>query len=234
MNEPKQQPAIELDEAEVAAYLEAHPDFLQRHPQVLDALEFHHESGAAVSLIEHQVVSLRRDNKHIHSKLKDLIATARENELRVQHLNGLAQVLLAAADAAELVDGLRDFLHRELAVDAIYIGVVGGPEVAVGGIQALTRESTQMAALTNAFRRGKPLCGPLDEGQVSALFQASGDTPPQSAALVPMGTDKVRGVLVLGSRDSKRFVPEMGTLFLELMGTLVTAACRRHLGANKL
>ena len=39
MSEPKadQDPVPTLDEAEVAAYLQANPDFLQRHPAVLEA-----------------------------------------------------------------------------------------------------------------------------------------------------------------------------------------------------
>lgn len=236
MNEPKpdQEPAGEIDEAEVAAYLERHPDFLQRHPQALQAQEVPHAAGGAVSLIERQVDSLRRANHQMQSRLKELIAAAHDNELRVKHLNGLARALIAADTPADLIRGLSDFLRRELGVDALFIGVTGGEDVEVGGIHALHRESAQMRALTNVFRRGKPICGPLTEEQVEALFPDHGDTPPQSAALIPLGENEVRGVLALGSRDSRRFVPEMGTWFLELSGELVTTACRRHLGSGRL
>lgn len=236
MNEPKteHQTAIELDEDEIAAYLQSHEDFLQRHPEVLGALQVSHDAGGAVSLIERQVQGLRHENQKLHTHLSELVSTARENELRVQHMNSLASVLIAADTPKALVDGLRRCVHRELSVDDIFIGVLGGDEVAVGGIHALGRESAQMEGVTNAFRRGKPLCGPLSQQQIDALFPDQGDTPPQSAALIPLGKGDVRGVLVLASRDSRRFVPEMGTLFLELMGELVTTACRRHLGADKI
>lgn len=223
----------EVDEAELAAYLEQHPDFLQRYPQALQAQEVRHAAGGAVSLIERQVDSLRWANQQMQARLKELIAAAHDNELRVKHLNGLARALIAADTPADLVRGLSDFLRRELGVDALFIGVTGG-EDAVGGIHALRRDSAQMRALTNVFRRGKPICGPLTEEQIEALFPDHGDTPPQSAALVPLGETEVRGALALGSRDSRRFVPEMGTWFLELAGQLVTAACRRHLGSNRL
>ena len=230
----EQQPVTDLDEKEIAAYLENHPDFLQRHPKVLDALQIGHDAGNAVSLIERQVQGLRRQNQQLHTHLGELVSTARENELRVQHLNSLASVLIAADTPKALVDGLRRCVHQELSVDAIFIGILGGEEVSVGGIHALKRDTPVMEAVTNAFRRGKPICGPLSESQVLALFPETGDTSPQSAALIPLGKSEVHGVLVLGSRDSKRFVPEMGTLFLELMGELVTTACRRHLGSDKL
>lgn len=236
MSEPKKAsaPETEPEESEIAAYLESHSDFLQRHPRVFEALQVTHNAGSAVSLIERQVQSLRMQNQQMHTHLEELISTARENEQRVQHLNSLASVLIAADTPKALVDGLRRCLHQELSVDAIFLGVLGGDEVSVDGIHALRRESEQMQSVANAFRRGKPFCGPLSAAQVKALFPASGDTPPQSAALIPLGKSEVRGVLVLGSRDSKSFVPEMGTLFLELMGELVTTACRRHLGADKL
>lgn len=236
MNEPKpdREDDGEIDEAELAAYLERHPDFLQRHPQALQAQELRHESGAAVSLIERQASDLRRANQQMQSRLKELIAAARDNELRVQHLNSLARALIAADTPEALVEGLADCLRRELGVDALYIGVTGGDEVAVGGIRPLRRDSAQMHALTNVFRRGKPICGPLTGEQTEALFPDQDDIPPQSAALIPLGDGEVRGVLALASRDSRRFVPEMGTWFLELAGQLVTAACRRHLGADKL
>lgn len=236
MSEPKpeQVSPAEPDEADIAAYLREHPDFLQRYPDVLEHLEVSHEAGGAISLIERQVESLRRGNRQAQSRLKELIATARENELRVQYLNGLAQVLIKADSAENLVKSLREFLRRELSVDALFIGISGGEEVAVGGIRAMPRDSAELAAVTNVFRRGKPICGPLTDAQIEALFAETGDTPPQSAAMVPLGQDRVRGALVLASRDSKRFVPEMGTLFLELLGQLVTTACRRHLGADKL
>lgn len=235
MNEPKpdQEANAEVDEAEIAAYLERHPDFLQRHPEALEAQELRHETaGGAVSLIERQVGSLRRANQQMQTRLKDLITAARDNELRVQHLNGLARALIAADTPAALVEGLTDCLHRELGVDALFIGIMGGKDT--GGIRALHRDSAEMRALTNVFRRGKPICGPLTDEQVEALFPNHGDTPPQSAALIPLGENEVRGVLALASRDSRRFVPEMGTWFLELTGQLVTAACRRHLGSNRL
>lgn len=244
MNEPEQQPALELDESEVAAYLQEHPDFLQRYPQVLEVLEFHHQAGAAVSLIERQVASLRRDNKQAHSKLEQLISTARENELRVQHLNALARVLIIAQDSAALVSGLGEFLRREMGVDALFIGLRPSAEATAQADElfALEEGSAQMHAVTNAFRRGKPICGPLSDEQVAALFGGDGqddgqdDVPvaPSSAAMVPLGDDEVRGVLVLGSSDGERFVPEMGTLFLELMGNLLTAAFRRQLGSDRI
>jgi uncharacterized protein YigA (DUF484 family) len=224
----------ELDEEEVALFLQRKPEFLDRHPEALQALELRHESGRAVSLIERQVVSLRRHNSKLQGHLTDLITTARDNELRVQHLNSLARALIAADSPDTLVEGLRLCLRRELAVDAIFIGIQNDAFEPTQRLQKLTAEGEAFKAVTNAFRRGKPVCGPLNAAQIAALFPDEGENAPQSAAMVPLGEGEVRGVLVLGSRDPKHFVPDMGTLFLELMGELVTTAIRRHVDSALL
>lgn len=45
---------ITTEEA-VAEYLETHPEFFERHPDLVAELRVPHASGHAISLIEHQV-----------------------------------------------------------------------------------------------------------------------------------------------------------------------------------
>ncbi|GAB3674116.1 DUF484 family protein [Salinisphaera aquimarina] len=237
MNEAeKQTPNTELDEADVAVYLEAHPDFLRRHPAVLEALDARHDSGTAVSLIERQVTALRASNRQLQSRFNELIETARGNEQRVVQLNRLAKVLVAAESAAELVPELAYCLQQHLDVDHIYVGLEGTDTIADGEIHLIDHNSDAGRALTNVFRRGKPICGPLSDEQSEALFATrTHDVPAlSSAAMIPLGVHGVHGTLVLASRNPGRFVPDAGTLFLELMGELVTAALRRLLGDEAL
>lgn len=230
--ERNQPSASELAEHEVHAYLAKHPDFIRRHMELLETLEVPHASGGAASLIERQVEVLRGRNRKAQEKLDELIAIARDNEWRVQHLNSLAQTLIRADSVAELVRGLREFLDQKLGVGALFIGVAAEDDQLSGGIQSLPEGSALRNAVDDVFRRGHPICGPLGKAQIEALFPEAGDIAPHSAALVPLGDGEVHGALVLASGDAERFVPEMGTLFLGLMGELVTAACRRHLGES--
>ncbi len=237
MNEAEQQTAHpEFDEADIAAYLVAHPDFLRRHPAALEALELSHASGRAVSLIERQVSTLRASNRQLQARFDELIETARDNEQRVIQLNRLAKVLVSAQTVAELVAQMTRCLQRHLEVDRIYIGIAAEQAAGESAIHTLRKGSAADRALTNVFRRGKPICGPLSEDQSEALFATrSQETAPLvSAAMIPLGVRGVQGVLVLASHESARFVPDMGTLFLELAGELVTSALRRLLGADVL
>ncbi|MES1948161.1 phytochrome sensor protein [Salinisphaera sp. C84B14] len=241
MNEAeKQTPAPALDEAEVAAYLQAHPGLIDRYPAVLEALEVSHDSGNAVSLIERQVAGLRTTNRQLQARFNDLVETARDNEQRVVQLNRMAKVLVTVQSAAELVPQLTQCLQQHLDVDDIYVGLSGTAAdveaLADGQIHAITDESPAGKALTNVYRRGKPICGPISEQQSEALFATrSNDAPAMaSAAMIPLGARGVHGALVLASRKGDRFVPEVGTLFLELTGELVTAALQRLLGRDAL
>jgi len=237
MNEAEQQTSRpELDEADIVAYLEAHPDFLKRHPDVLETLEVGHHSGNAVSLIERQVAALRTTNRQLQARFNELVDTARGNEQRVVQLNRLARVLVAAESSDVLGHELADCLRTHLEVDRTYIGIETDTELAGESIHALGGDSPESKALTNVFRRGKPICGPLTAEQSDALFAADDDnaSPLASAAMIPLGTDGVHGALVLASYQPSRFVPDVGTLFLELMGELVTVALRRLLGSEIL
>ncbi|ROO28256.1 DUF484 family protein [Salinisphaera orenii] len=237
MNEAEKQTSTpQLDEAEIAAYLQAHPDFFDRYPAALEALHVAHDSGNAVSLIERQVGVLRTHNRQLQSRFNELIETARANEQRVVQMNRLAKVLVEAEDAATMVRELDYCMQQHLDVDHIYIGLEGTTAHADGEIHALGSDAEADRALTNVFRRGKPICGPLSADQSEALFATDSHDVPAlaSAAMIPLGSRGVHGALVLASRRPQRFVPEVGTLFLELMGELVTASLQRLLGPDVL
>ncbi len=68
----------EFIEEEVSAravhdYLEAHPDFFERHSALLSQLELPHGAGGSVSLVERQVSMLRQKELKIGRQLKELI-----------------------------------------------------------------------------------------------------------------------------------------------------------------
>ena len=50
---------VDMDEAQVAEYLQSHPDFFERHQNLLTTIRIPHRTGGAVSLVERQASSLR-------------------------------------------------------------------------------------------------------------------------------------------------------------------------------
>ena len=72
----------EVDEAAVASYLSATPEFFDRHAQLLAKIRLPDTRGGAstVSLLERQVEVLRERNRQLERKVKDFVDVAREND----------------------------------------------------------------------------------------------------------------------------------------------------------
>ena len=59
-------------ERQVADYLRAHPDFFDRHAELLAALRIPHGAGKAVSLVERQLGLLRGQSDQLRARLPEL------------------------------------------------------------------------------------------------------------------------------------------------------------------
>src|SRR5699024_1284860 len=123
-------------------------------------------------------------------------------------------------------------LHERLGVDVAFIGIESDHTLANGAIHSFRPNDDMATALTNVYRRGKPICGALTDNQRDVLLNA--DPAPQSAAQIPLGVAGVHGALILTSNDADHFTPDMGTLFLELTGEWVSTALQRFLGPQTL
>lgn len=221
-----------LDDEQVASWLADNADFFERHPEALEAMTLRHATGGnAVSLIEHQVLRLRERNHQLQSRLKTLLDTARENESRVLHLQDLARALIVARNLTDVFKALDAGLKRDFSVDAIYLGIKSdhARDSDVAGLHYLVEQDSTYEVFKDFFRSPRPICGPLTERQVGQLFP---DEPGllKSAAIMPLGKPVMLGMLVVASREPKRFRPDIGTFFLELIADLVAAAALVHLG----
>lgn len=228
--EAKVETTVAFNEAEVAAYLRAHPDFLLRYPELLETMELQHSSGSAVSLIERQVEILRGRSQRLEDKLGNLLEAARDNEKRATSVHRLARVLIRAPTLASAILGLQTSMREDFGIDEIFVGIVG-PLLKHSNIEGLARVEMDGAiarSFDNFFRTKLIECGPLAEAQAKLLFPKAAELP-QSAAVVPLEKEKNLGMLVLASRDPQRFQPRQGRLFLEMTAELVSAAIRAKL-----
>lgn len=226
--------APELDAAEVAAYLVAHPEFARAHPEAFEAQHIGHDSQGAASLIERQVAVLRHTNRELAERFENLAATARANESRVVELNRVARIMVAATDVDTLIHTLSACLREHFAVDQVYVGLDGTLAEGQTAIDTLTPDGAASRALMHVYRRGKPLCGEISAAQAEALFDTGDEALLTSAAFIPLGHTEVRGAIVLAAAAPGRFTPDMGTLFVELFGRLLGATLARLLDAKAL
>jgi uncharacterized protein YigA (DUF484 family) len=218
------------DEAQVVAYLEAHPRLLIDHPQLLEVLELRHTAGSAVSLIERQVELLRGRNSRLESRLNRLIDTARENESRAENVLRLARVLIRAPSLANIIAGLRSSMSEDFGIEEVFLGInsTAYKRYDIEGIVPLEPSGAIARAFDNFIRTRLIECGPIAEERARLLFPKA-EQPVLSAAVVPLEKEKNLGMLALGSRNAERFQPRQGKLFLEMTAELVAAAVRARL-----
>ena len=117
MNEPSE--TRNDQDTWVAAYLQQHPDFFLRRPDILSNLSIPHETGEAVSLIEHQIKVLRKQTDNYRQQLEELVAVARENDQLNRRLHRLTLAMIEAEDLQELLNTLQDELRTQFAADAV-------------------------------------------------------------------------------------------------------------------
>lgn len=212
---------------DVARYLQDHPQFFDDYHDLLAQLYVPHpHGGRAISITERQILTLREKAKALELKLAELLRFGEDNDLISTRVHALSIALLTAGSFDALMLALREQLAEAFAVPHLALRMWNS---------VLTRDSEVFAPVDEAIRvfaneSREPYCGPVNDLGVLAWF---GDAAPvvQSMALIPLRRDsRTVGLLALGADDVERFVPDMGTLYLERIGELLGASLIRELG----
>jgi uncharacterized protein len=210
----------------VSLYLRKHPDFLQRHPELLAELKLvPKQQGNATSLAAYQLEVLREKNAQLHAKLTQLIQIAQENELLVQRVHQLALRLLKSRNLHETVQQIAASLQEDFRTDLLKLGIYNAlvtPHQAVlsEDFIALLPETEARALFSDAFRNQQPICGRLRPELISLMFGPRASEV-ASAVMVPL---EPVGLLAIASGDANHFHPGMGTTVLEMIGELLRNA----------
>ena len=203
----------------VAKYLGKYPDFLIRHPEVLESIELPHESGGAVSLIEKQVKLLRDKNSKLSKQLNQLVSVASDNEQLMSRLHHLTLELMIIDDLGLFFDRLILSMKSEFNADIINVSLIDR-EIDTHEdtpVFLVRRDDPDIQLFQSTMDKGETTCGRLSDHKLQFLFGSRSQWV-QSTALVPLGED---GLMAIGSSDPARFYPGMGTLFLDLLASVV-------------
>ena len=214
----------EKDDAQITAdYLAANPDFFNQHGALLASLDIAHASGSAVSLIERQVSILREQNAQHKSQLTELVEIAKANEQSNQRMHKLALSLMSCdgIDACEVV--LDEVLCDDFSVDAIALKLFVEPVAEQPEHLFVPMDSALGLELDKLLNTRKSMCGFFKKLPLDELFEEKSSSI-ASLAVIPLFVEKNNcfGALVLGSNNIRRFNADMGTLFLERLGEILS------------
>lgn len=222
----------DISEQAVQYYLQANPDFFERHSALLSSLRVPHGAGEAVSLVERQVSMLRQKELKLERQLRDLIDVARVNDVIASKIHALALQLLAAKELPATIAVIEEAMRSGFGADQAVLVLFGDPTIfadvdAGRFFRVIARDSADLKPFATFLAGKGPRCGQVRDSQRQFLFQGDADEI-GSLALVPLGDKAQLGFLAIGSADVDRFHPGMSIDFLARVGDLVAGALERH------
>lgn len=211
----------------VARYLHDHPEFFDQYADLLALVTIPDpHTGRAISITEKQLFTLRDKVRTLEAKLAELISFGEENDGISEKVHGLSVDLVAAGDGAAVVRALRSHLCGAFTVPHVALRLWG-----LGSGEGPEFSAVTAGAKTFAAELKRPKCGAA-AGQESLAWFGEAAPHLRSMAQVPLREKNGAcfGLLVMASEEPHRFYPDLGTLYLERIGDLSTAALLRVLG----
>ncbi|MCL2346018.1 MAG: DUF484 family protein [Desulfobulbus sp.] len=210
---------------EVADYLKNHPGFFEQYADLMAQIFLPHpHGGRAISLAERQMLSLREKNRSVEAKLAELIAFGEENDAIGEKVHRLAVGLVAAETFQAVIHLIHFHLRDDFAVPHVALRLWNKPE-GVEDLPEFAGVSEELQVFAETLSR--PCCGSTAGFGTASWF---GEQAPhiRSQALIALrnGGGTI-GLIALGSEEGQRFHADMGTLHLERLGELVSAALAR-------
>lgn len=214
----------ELSADDVARFLRDNPGFFDDHAELLSGLTVPSpHGGKAIPLSDRQMFGLRDKNRALEGKLSELIQFGEENDVISEKVHRLSVAMLATRTLDSQLHETYYNLREDFQVPHVAIRVWRG----AGGRAEFEAVSDELKAFTTGLEQ--PFCGPNANFEAVAWFGETGHAV-KSVALVPLRElDQTYGMLALGSEDLLRFYPDMGTLYLNRIGDLVSAGLLRFL-----
>ncbi len=210
---------------EIADYLQNNPSFFEQYADLMAQIFVPHpHGGRAVSLVERQMLTLREKNRQLEHKLAELINYGEENDAISEKVHRLSVGLIAAETFQAVIHLLNFHLRDDFAVPHVALRLWHKPE-GIEDLPEFAAVSEELQVFAETLSR--PYCGSTAGFGTQSWF---GEHAPhiRSQALIALrnGGGTI-GLVALGSEEAQRFYADMGTLYLERLGEMVSAALAR-------
>ena len=212
---------------DVVRYLQDNHAFFEDQAEALAQIYIPHpHGGRAIPIAERQIITLREKSRMLETKLAELIQFGEENDAIGEKMHRLCLALFPAAELQGLLQALYYNLREDFAVPhaALRLWRADGEAAGEGEFAPVSGELRDYARALE-----HPYCGPDAPPEARDWFGESA-AQLRSFACVPLRAEgrACTGLLVLASEDAARFYPEVGTLYLQRLGELVSAALQRY------
>jgi uncharacterized protein YigA (DUF484 family) len=212
---------------EIAQYLQKHPQFFEEHAELMAHIVIPHpHGGRTISITERQMLALRDKNKQLEAKMSELILFGEENDAISEKMHRLGVAMIAVASFQSVLHTLNFHLRDDFSIPHVALrlwerqgNVDEWPEFAE------VSQELQVFAETLS----QPFCGSTAGFETSSWFGAAAPHVRSQALIAMRNGGGTIGMIALGSEDPERFYAGMGTLYLERLGEMASAALARVL-----
>ncbi len=212
----KKPPSLSPDA--VAAWLKDHPDFFQKHPDVLDKMAPpKQKSGKGVADFQYYMVQrLKADRDEVLESTREIVENSRANMNNQARVHKAILLLLESRSFEDFIRTITMDFAALLDVDIISLAIEASgkviPQITLSGVRALPPGS--IAQLTE----GQPVLLEAGIAGLEALY-GGGARLVKSQALVRLdiGPDAPAALLAFGSRDPSLFHAGQGTELISFM-----------------
>ena len=212
---------------EVVRYLQENPQFFEEHAELMSHIVIPHpHGGRTISITERQMLSLRDKNRQLEGKMGELLQFGEENDVISEKMHRLAVTMISAGTFQAVIHTLNFHLRDDFSVPHFALRLWNRPEsVAELPEFADVGEELQSFAETLA----QPYCGSTTGFETSSWFGEAAKHIRSQALIGLRNGGGTIGMIALGSEDAQRFYAGMGTIYLERLGEMASAALARVL-----
>ena len=212
---------------EVAQYLQGNPQFFEEHAELISHLVIPHpHGGRTISITERQMLSLRDKNKQLEGKMGELLQFGEENDTISEKMHRLGVAMIAAASFQSVLPTLNFHLRDDFAIPNVALRLWDRPEGAEE-LPEFAGVSDELQVFAETLTQ--PYCGSTSGFETSSWFGGASKHVRSQALIAMRNGGGTIGMIALGSEDPQRFYAGMGTLYLERLGEMASAALARVL-----
>ena len=212
----------------VSEYLIQNPDFFEHNPDVFEAINISHDSGKAISLVERQISLMRERNKKMIAQIDQMQATAKDNQLLMEKTNRLVLNLVKANDLTSLIKALNVSLKSDFATEFFSLTLIAEDPSPNKTAANFISESEAKTTIGNLLSANKAVCGKRKKAELTLLFGKQADDVGSVLAL-PLKNTNTFGLLALGQSDPDFYCDEIGTVFIDYIGELLSELVPQHI-----
>jgi uncharacterized protein YigA (DUF484 family) len=212
---------------EVALYLQENPEFFEEHADLMSHLVIPHpHGGRTISITERQMLSLRDKNKQLEGKMDELLQFGEENDSISEKMHRLGVAMIAASSFQSVLHTLNFHLRDDFSIPHVALRLWDRPEN-VEELPEFADVSDELQAFAETL--SQPYCGSTSGFETSSWFGDASKHVRSQALIAMRNGGGTIGMIALGSEDPQRFYVGMGTLYLERLGEMASAALARVL-----